>query len=115
MRLLLDGNKTDGELTVVRTAATGGSASPVHVHTNEDEIFVLLGGSGIFWTGEHRYESPRAGSPTCPATSRPKPDGWEVTPDGMAAAAAATGQNILGPALTADQMIPGIYLTGQTW
>jgi hypothetical protein len=31
----------------------------------------------------------------------------------MAAAAAATGQTILGPPLAADQMIPDAYLTGQ--
>jgi hypothetical protein len=45
--------------------------------------------------------------------SRPKPDGWEITPATMAAAAAATGQTILGPPLTAGQMIPAAYLTGQ--
>jgi hypothetical protein len=30
----------------------------------------------------------------------------------MAAAAAATGQTILGPPLTADEMIPDAYLAG---
>jgi hypothetical protein len=45
--------------------------------------------------------------------SRPRPDGWDITPASMAAAAAATGQTILGPPLAADQMIPHAYLTGQ--
>ncbi len=45
--------------------------------------------------------------------SRPQPDGWEITPASMAAAAAATGQTILGPPLTADQMIPQEYLASQ--
>jgi hypothetical protein len=44
--------------------------------------------------------------------SRPRPDGWEITPASMAAAAAATGQTILGPPLTADEMIPDTYLVG---
>jgi hypothetical protein len=45
--------------------------------------------------------------------SRPRPDGWEITPASMTAAGAATGQTILGPPLAADQMIPDAYLTGQ--
>jgi hypothetical protein len=43
--------------------------------------------------------------------SRPRPEGWEIAPVSMAAAAAATGQTILGPPLAADQMIPETYLT----
>jgi hypothetical protein len=50
---------------------------------------------------------PRPPSGTTEAGSH----GWEITPARMAAAAAATGQIILGPPLTADQMIPGTYLT----
>ena len=42
--------------------------------------------------------------------SRPKPDGWEITPASLAEAAAATGQQILGPPLAADQLIPARYL-----
>jgi hypothetical protein len=45
--------------------------------------------------------------------SRPRPDGWEITPAIMTAAAAATGQTTLGPPLAAAQMIPDAYLTGQ--
>lgn len=36
-----------------------------------------------------------------------------ITPASMAAAAVATGQRILGPPLTADQMIPAAYRSGQ--
>ena len=147
MQILLDRDKTGGQLTMVRSAAEGGSASPVHVHAGEDEIVVLLQGSGIFWAGDQRWELSEGGvaflprnvphayrltSPTAdmlavatPAgfedfvraagwdLSRPKPDGWDITPASMAAAAAATGQTILGPPLAADQMIPHAYLTGQ--
>ena len=45
--------------------------------------------------------------------ARPQPDGWDITPASMAAAAAATRQTILGPPLAADQMIPHAYLTAQ--
>jgi quercetin dioxygenase-like cupin family protein len=149
MHVMLDGSKTDGDLAMVRQDAASGAASPVHVHTSEDEIFVLLRGSGIFWVGENRYELSEGGVAYLPRNvphayrftsdtmdvlaicapagiedffraagwdlSRPKPDGWEVTPAGMAAAAAATGQTILGPPLPADQMmIPDTYLTSQT-
>lgn len=144
MRILLDGAKTDDQLTMVRSAATAGSASPVHVHASEDEIIVLVQGSGIFWAGEHRYELSDGGvaflprgvphayrftSPTVdmlavctPAgtedffraagwdLSRPRPDGWAITPAAMAAAAEATGQTILGPPLAADEMIPDTLL-----
>jgi hypothetical protein len=43
--------------------------------------------------------------------SRPKPDGWQITPTAMAAAA-ATGQTVLRPPLAADEMIPEAFLTG---
>jgi quercetin dioxygenase-like cupin family protein len=144
MRILLDGKKTGGQLAMVRSDAAGGSASPVHVHASEDEIVVLLRGSGIFWVGEHRYELSEGGVAFLPRNiphayrfisetvdmlavctpagteeffraagwdlSRPKPDGWEITPASMAAAAQATGQTILGPPLAADQMIPRALL-----
>jgi quercetin dioxygenase-like cupin family protein len=147
MRIMVDGQKTDGQLTILRSATQGGTASPVHVHGSEDEIIVLLQGSGIWWVGDQRWELSEGGvaflprnvphayrltSPTVdmltvctPAgaedffraagwdLSRPRPDGWEITPASMAAAAAATGQTILGPPLAADQMIPDTYLTGR--
>lgn len=144
MSVLLDAQKTDGEVTILRSAAPGGAASPVHVHANDDEIVVLLHGSGIFWAGEHRYELTDGGVAFLPRgvphayrltsdtvdmlavclpsgvehffraagwdLSRPKPEGWVITPASMAAAAAATGQTILGPPLAADDMIPAAQL-----
>jgi quercetin dioxygenase-like cupin family protein len=147
MRIMLDGAKTGGQLTMLRSAPAGGSASPVHVHASEDEIVVLLRGSGIFWVGDERFELSEGGVAFLPRSiphayrfttetvdmlavctpagtedffraagwdlSRPKPDGWEITPASMAAAAKATGQRILGPPLAADQMIPASFLAGQ--
>lgn len=145
--MLLDGEKTDGQLTMIRSDARGGSASPVHVHDRADEIVVLLQGSGIFWVGDQRWELSEGGVAFLPRKvphayrftsravdmlavcapageedffraagwdlSRPRPDGWEITPATLAAAAAATGQTILGPPLAADQMIPQAYLADQ--
>jgi quercetin dioxygenase-like cupin family protein len=148
MRILLDGRKTGGQFTLVHSEPAGGSASPVHVHDNEDEVIVLLRGSGVFWAGEHRYQLSEGGVAFLPRKlphayrftsetvemlaictpagteeffraagwdlSRPKPDGWEITPASMAAAAGATGQTILGPPLSADQMIPEAYLNSHS-
>jgi len=147
MRIVLDGTKTDAQLTMVRSASTSGTASPVHVHDSEDEIMVLVHGGAIFWVGEQRYELSEGGVAVLPRNiphayrftseavdmltiampsgiesffraagwdlSRPRPDGWEITPASMAAAAEATGQTILGPPLAAGEMIPLAYLSGQ--
>lgn len=43
--------------------------------------------------------------------SRPKPDGWEITRESLPAAAAATGQKILGPPLEIGQPMPADLLT----
>jgi hypothetical protein len=41
--------------------------------------------------------------------SEPKPEWWAITPESMVAAAAATGQKILGPPLSAsDASIPAM-------
>lgn len=144
MRIMLDGNKTGGQLTMLRSDPAVGSASPVHVHAKEDEIVVLLRGSGIFWVGDQRWELSAGGVAVLPRgiphayrftsgpvdmlavcapagteeffraagwdLSRPKPEGWELTPASLAAAAAATGQTILGRPLAADEMIPPEHL-----
>jgi quercetin dioxygenase-like cupin family protein len=145
MNILLDGQKTDDQVMMLRSTLPAGAASPVHVHANEDEVFLLLRGSGIFWAGEHRYELTEGGVAFLPRNlphaylftsetvdmlglcipageeeffraagwdlSQPKPEGWAITPERMAAAAAVTGQTILGPPLTAsDTTIPATML-----
>lgn len=61
MSVLFDAQSTGGQLTLLRTKLRQGDASPVHVHGNEDEMFVLLQGSGIFWVGDARYEVSEGG------------------------------------------------------
>jgi quercetin dioxygenase-like cupin family protein len=144
MSILLDAATTSGQLTMLRSTMSAGAASPVHVHSGEDEVVLLIRGSGIFWAGQHRYELTDGSVAFLPRNvphaylftsetadmlglcvpagaedffraagwdlSQPKPAGWAITPESMAAAAAATGQKILGPPLAADDMIPAAYL-----
>jgi quercetin dioxygenase-like cupin family protein len=56
LEILLDGKATAGQVMVVRSQLTAGSASPLHLHRNEDEMFVLLRGEGVFWLGDERHE-----------------------------------------------------------
>ena len=130
MELLLDGDATEGQLFMARTSLVAGDASPVHMHTNEDEIFLILDGSATFWFGEERFDVERGGVVYLPRdvphayritsdadmltictpagaenffraaghdTAAPKPEGWTITPATLAAAAATTGLQILGP------------------
>jgi quercetin dioxygenase-like cupin family protein len=144
MRVLLDTQATAGQLTVLRSHLPGGSASPVHVHSAEDEMFVLLRGDAVFWAGPRRYELSEGGVAFLPRNlphayrfvsdevdlltlcvpsgiegffrtagrdlAKPKPEGWQLTPQTMAAAAVAFGQRIIGPPLDADAEMPATYL-----
>lgn len=139
MSVLLDGAATDGQLAMMRTRLTRGAASPAHVHSAEDEMFVVLQGSGIFWVGDQRHEVAEGGSVFLPRgiphayrftsetvdlltictpagierffraagwdISRPKPEGWALTPASLHAAAADTGQQILGPPPAEDDLV----------
>lgn len=144
LSVLVDAEASAGALTVLRSKLPGGSAAPVHVHSEEDEIFLLLKGSGIFWAGEHRYELSDGGVVFLPRNlphayrftsetvdlltlctpagiegffraagwdlSKPKPEGWVLTPAMMAATATDHGQRILGPPLDEHDMIPVAHL-----
>jgi hypothetical protein len=35
----------------------GGAASPVHVHSRDDETILLNDGTGLFWAGDKRWEA----------------------------------------------------------
>ncbi|GAA1124725.1 cupin domain-containing protein [Nocardioides aquiterrae] len=131
LQILLDGQRTAGQVMVARSRLGDGSASPLHLHRNEDEMFVILAGHGIFWVGDERHEVGEGGAMFLPrgvphayrftspevdlltictpsgmerffrsagrSVSAPRPDGWQVTMEALVAAAAAGGQEILGP------------------
>jgi len=56
LSVLLGSDTTSGQVSVIRTRVPGGFAPPVHVHYQEDEMYVLLEGSAIFWAGDTRQE-----------------------------------------------------------
>lgn len=78
MRVLLDGEKTGGQLAMFRSSAPAGAASPAHVHTREDEIFVLLSGSAVFWVGDQRFEADAGSVAFLP---RGVPHAYRITSD----------------------------------
>jgi quercetin dioxygenase-like cupin family protein len=54
--VLLDKDATEGQLTVGRFDVAEGEAPPFHVHTLEDEVFLLLKGTALVWAGEEEHE-----------------------------------------------------------
>ncbi|MFW6693987.1 cupin domain-containing protein [Streptomyces sp. MAR4 CNX-425] len=129
--VLLDGQATDGALTVGRFRVNKGEAPPFHLHTREDEIFLLISGTALLWAGDEELELNEGGIVYLPRNlphgyritsdtadllmiatpsgiegmfrsagrdiTTPRPDGFEITPDALAAAADSHGQLVLGP------------------
>jgi mannose-6-phosphate isomerase-like protein (cupin superfamily) len=78
MELLLDAEATEGKLFMARSRLIAGDASPVHLHTKEDEIFLLLGGSAVFWFGDERFDVEAGGVVYLP---RDVPHAYRITAD----------------------------------
>ena len=76
--VLLDGAATDGQLTVGRFRVTKGEAPPFHMHTREDEIFLLIKGSALVWSGDRQYELGEGGIVFLPKNV---PHGYRITSD----------------------------------
>lgn len=56
LTVILDGATTGGQLALVEGKAGRGDASPVHVHTSDDEAFLLLEGAMTVWVGDRRVQ-----------------------------------------------------------
>jgi quercetin dioxygenase-like cupin family protein len=56
MTVLLDAATTGDQLMVARTVLRRGGSAPLHVHSAEDGLFLMLKGAGTFWVGDERYE-----------------------------------------------------------
>jgi quercetin dioxygenase-like cupin family protein len=144
MSVLLDAATTDGSMAVLRTQLPAGSASPVHAHQEEDEVFVMISGQAVFWVGADRHEVRAGGVVFIPRglvhgyhfvapvsefvtictpagveaffraagwdLSQPRPEGWVVTAEAMAAAAEAGHLTMIGPPLGAHDEMPAAYL-----
>jgi quercetin dioxygenase-like cupin family protein len=127
MSVLLDADATGGQLTMVRTQLKRGDASPVHLHTNEDEMFLLLKGSGVFWVGDDRHEVDEGGVVFLP---RNLPHAYRFTsetvdlltictPSGIEKFFRAAGHDLRDPkpdnwALTPATLAQAAAATGQT-
>lgn len=61
MSILLDGEATDGQLMAARFDASEGAASPYHLHTREDEVFIVISGTARLWCGDDEMEAPEGG------------------------------------------------------
>jgi len=56
LAVILDAAATGGQLTVVEARAKRGDASPVHVHSRDDEAFLLIDGAMTVWAGDRRTQ-----------------------------------------------------------
>lgn len=76
LTILLDSQATEGQLTVGLFDAPKGEAPPVHLHTREDEVLVLLKGEALVWVGDERHELSAGGAVYLP---RNIPHGYRIT------------------------------------
>ncbi len=74
--VLLDSQATNGQLTVGRFAVSKGEAPPFHLHTREDEIFMLINGTALLWLGEEQMELSEGGIVYLPKNI---PHGYRIT------------------------------------
>jgi quercetin dioxygenase-like cupin family protein len=78
LSILLDSAATDGQLMVGRFDVSKGEAPPFHLHTKEDEVFMLIKGTALVWVGEEEMELAEGGivflpkNVRTPTASRPR-------------------------------------------
>jgi quercetin dioxygenase-like cupin family protein len=61
LAILLDGAATNGQLMVGRFDVGEGEAPPYHVHTHEDEVFMLIKGTALVWVDDQEMELSEGG------------------------------------------------------
>ncbi len=76
LSVLLDANATDGQLTVGRFAVSKGEAPPYHMHTREDEVFMLIKGTALIWANDQEMELSEGGIVFLPKNV---PHGYRIT------------------------------------
>lgn len=77
--VLLDAASTGHSLTALLSELSEGDAAPMHQHSREDEVFLLLSGSAVVWCGDQRYELDAGGVAFLP---RDVPHTYRITSDG---------------------------------
>lgn len=76
--VLLDSAATDGQLTVGRFTVGKGEAPPYHLHTREDEVFMLIKGEALVWSDDQEMELSEGGIVYLPKNV---PHGYRITSD----------------------------------
>jgi quercetin dioxygenase-like cupin family protein len=61
LALLLDAETTDGQLMIGRFDVSRGEAPPFHLHTREDEVFMLIKGTALVWVDDQETELSEGG------------------------------------------------------
>jgi len=61
LAILLDGAATNGQLMIGRFDVSEGEAPPYHQHTHEDEVFMLIKGTALVWSGDEQSELSEGG------------------------------------------------------
>lgn len=61
LAVLLDAATTDGQLMIGRFDVQEGEASPFHLHTLEDEVFLLISGTARVWSGDDETDLQEGG------------------------------------------------------
>lgn len=74
--VLLDSAATGGQLTVGRFTVAKGEAPPYHLHTREDEIFLLIKGDALVWSDDREMELSEGGIVYLPKNV---PHGYRIT------------------------------------
>jgi mannose-6-phosphate isomerase-like protein (cupin superfamily) len=64
---------TDGAYSVLEVLATQRQGTPIHIHDNEDEFFLILEGTGRFANGDKRLDVAVGGALT---VSKGVPHAW---------------------------------------
>ena len=80
--VLVDSEASGGTFMVIETRAQRGDASPMHVHSTEDELFIVLEGGMTVWVGDERHDLDAGGVAFLP---REIPHGYRITSDGTRA------------------------------
>lgn len=127
LSVLLDSAATGGSLMVMSSELSAGDAAPLHQHSREDEVFMILTGSAVVWCGDERFE---VGPGAVAYLPRDVPHTYRITDDhtrmltlctpaGLEGFFREAGHDLSTPlpdgfAITPDQMGPASVAHGVT-
>jgi quercetin dioxygenase-like cupin family protein len=55
-KVLVPGNATNGSISVMEFTDPSGHAPPMHVHEDEEEVWIVLDGKVTFFVGDQRFD-----------------------------------------------------------